>query len=491
MDLLIELVNLVRKSDPSEVKLLAGTGRWEELWEQLEDGQLNSDEEARRHFYGDDRFGQRYLYDMKNELHERLVNTLLCQSSLNTDSPALMAMSECTKELALIQQLRGRGQSRVAARLAERTLRKAIKYQFTELVVSLLRVLYQFHALMGDDDRRYRHYRQLLTDYEKRRDQEWLIEEMFLTISRQQNRSKTVAGMVEKAKGYLPEIRSVMKKYPESHRIHLLGYSVLVNYFILSHQHGEVIATCREALLFFEGLPYPAPLATLFSFTYRMIPSLIHLQRYTDAQDTITEAAKLMKPGIHNWFAIQFYQIVLGFFAGKYELSYQTLQEIRKYKLRQGTLREQLLIAEAYVVFFQRAGMIDAPPLRFRMARFLNEVPTFSKDKRGMNINILILQILFLLLNQQYNRIIDRMEALAMYSRRYLRRDEHFRSNCFIKLLLLLPKNHFNRRRLESMAAPLLEKLRTVPILADYDVEIVPYLTLWEIVTGLLEEGNA
>lgn len=489
MELLLELVNLVRKSDPADVKLLVGDGRWEELWRQLENGRLTSDEEARRHFYGDDRFGQRYLYDIKNELHERLLNTLLCQSSPSTDSPALVAMRDCTKELALIQQLRGRGQSRIAARLAERTLRKAIKYQFTEVVVSLLRILYQYHALMGDDDRRYRQYRQLLTDYEKQRDQEWLVEEMFLTISRQQNRSKTVAGMVEKAEGYLPEIRSLMKRYPESHRIHLLGYSVLVNFYILSHQHREVIATCQEALAFFERLPYPAPLATLFSFTYRMIPSFIHLQRFEAAQDTIAAALQLMKPGIHNWFATQFYHIVLGFYAGKYLLSYRAMQEIRKYKLRQGTLREQLLIAEAYVVFFQRAGMIKAPALRFRMARFLNEVPTFSKDKRGMNINILILQILFLLLNRQYNSIIDRMEALAMYSHRYLRRDEHFRSNCFIKLLLLLPKNDFNYRRLAAMAAPLLEKLRTVPVLADYDVEIVPYLTLWEIVTGLLEEG--
>ncbi len=486
MELLVELVNLVRKSDPAAVKLLEGDGRWEELWHLLTEGQLNSDEEARGHFYGDDRFGQRYLYDIKNELHERLVNTLLCQPPLTTDSPALLAMSECTRELALIQQLRGRGQSRIAAKLAERTLRKAIKYQFTDLVVSLLRILYQYHALMGDDDRRYRQYRKLLTEYEKRRDQEWLVEEMFLTISRQQNRSKTVAGMVEKAQSYLPEIRSLMKSYPESHRIHLLGYSVLVNYNILSHQHGEVIATCQEALRFFERLPYPAPLATLFSFTYRMIPSLIHLQRFEEAQDTITAALKLMKPGIHNWFATQFYHIVLGFFAGEYHLSYQALQEIRKYKLRQGTLREQLLIAEAYVVFFQRAGMIESPALRFRMSRFLNEVPTFSKDKRGMNINILILQILFLLLNQQYNRIIDRMEALAMYSHRYLRRDEHFRSNCFIKLLLLLPKSHFNNRRLAPRAAPLLEKLHTVPVLADYDVEIVPYPKLWEIVTGLL-----
>ena len=126
----------------------------------------------------------------------------------------------------------------------------------------------------------------------------------------------------------------------------------------------------------------------------------------------------------------------------------------------------------------------------FRLYRFLNDVPIFSKDKRGINVTILILHIMFLLRQGKHGHICDRVDALKQYSRRYLRRDENFRSNCFIKMLILLPKASFNKMRTERHASDLVKKLNSMPIhntRQGIETEPIPYEHLWEMTLEILD----
>ena len=50
---------------------------------------------------------------------------------------------------------------------------------------------------------------------------------------------------------------------------------------------------------------------------------------------------------------------------------------------------------------------------KFRVSRYANDVPIFSKDKQGLNVPILISQIALLLQEKKYNIVIDRMEAIG------------------------------------------------------------------------------
>lgn len=76
---------------------------------------------------------------------------------------------------------------------------------------------------------------------------------------------------------------------------------------------------------------------------------------------------------------------------------------------------------------------------RFKVSKFLNDTPLYSKDKRGMNIALLVFQIVWLIFARHHNETIDHMEAIEKYSTRYLKRDDTFRSSCFIKMLLVVP----------------------------------------------------
>ena len=122
---------------------------------------------------------------------------------------------------------------------------------------------------------------------------------------------------------------------------------------------------------------------------------------------------------------------------------------------------------------------------RFKLGKFLNEVPKFSKDKKGMNINILIIQILVLLKDRRWPSIVDRIDALKAYIYRHLKSESTLRSDTFLSMLAVLPKSAFQWDQVEARPAQLRNQLQQGPILS-VDFEIVPYEDLWEFVLELL-----
>ena len=191
--------------------------------------------------------------------------------------------------------------------------------------------------------------------------------------------------------------------------------------------------------------------------------------------------------------------MILLFHAKQYPKALTILHKVMnepKFQSLPSNLKEQWLIHEAFMNFFILLKKIDTEqlqiPLRkFRVSKFLNEVPTYSKDKRGNNITLIILQILFLLQHKKVDEVIDRMEALNMYCHRYLRKDSTFRSNCFIKMLMILPQANFNKIAAIRKAQKYINRLQEVPLEEanqGTELEIIPYEVLWEYVLELLDK---
>jgi hypothetical protein len=122
--------------------------------------------------------------------------------------------------------------------------------------------------------------------------------------------------------------------------------------------------------------------------------------------------------------------------------------------------------------------------------RFLNEVPIFAKDRRGMNIPILIFHILYLVLTKRYDEVIDRNEAIEKYTSRYLKKDDNYRSNCFIKMLLQIQDAGFHKTAVIRHADKYVKMLAKMPLdfaNQSHDIEIIPYEDLWKMVLDSLE----
>lgn len=125
----------------------------------------------------------------------------------------------------------------------------------------------------------------------------------------------------------------------------------------------------------------------------------------------------------------------------------------------------------------------------FKLGKLLNTTPVFSKDKRGINISIILLHIAWLLLRKDFDAILDRTEALTQYAYRHLRRDDTFRSNCMIRMVIQMAKADFHPIRTARYTEDLRRQLAGVPLLGSgesIEIEMIPFEVLWDIMMASL-----
>ncbi len=226
----------------------------------------------------------------------------------------------------------------------------------------------------------------------------------------------------------------------------------------------------------------------------RQLSLYTSLKEFEKGKEAAEKCLALIDKQEYNWFSVQETYINLCLHTQNYQQAYDILCVVtssKNYTSLPNLHKEAISLLEAYINFLIKIGKIDTSLSkytlrRFRVSKFLNEVPFFSLDKRGQNIPILIIQLLFMLHQKKYDMVWDRVEALNAYCYRYLRKDHTFRSNCFIKMLLLLPKAGFHKERVIRRAKPLYHRLESVPV-KIIAMEIIPYETLWEHIIELLE----
>ena len=501
-----ELRQLIEIISPNKVKAieLVYSGSEEgsniqELYRSIAEDDSISEEELISRFYKG-RNKRSYFNRLKRELKVRLINTLfLIDANDPKYSEVASAYYTCYKNAAAIKVLLARGARQVAVRLAEDTLKRAEFFEFTDIILSLSKDLrFHYGTIIGD--------RKMFNDYNNKVSlssevylAELKAEEYYTTLAL----TFTVSGAAKvefskQAELYAEEMEQIIAKY-HSYRLNLYAFTVIALRYEMANDHENTIATCQRAVTFFESKEHLASRQALFNFFYRMIPSNILLRRLEEGTNAALQCLQWIDKGLFNWFRTMESLFILYLHSGKYQEAYEVYKEVveeEQFPKQYSSVQELWYINEAYVYYFISAGIIevgeDDPIKKFRLSRFLNEVPTFSKDKQGNNITILILQVLFLLLQQQYGKIIDRVESLRTYTHRYLRRDETFRSNCFIKMLTVLPAANFNKTAVMRRSKKYWEKLQTVGIINNQsaELEIIPYETLWQFVLESLGRGR-
>jgi hypothetical protein len=300
---------------------------------------------------------------------------------------------------------------------------------------------------------------------------------------------------LDKAISHANDLQKIINDY-STYQFKLYAYTVMAIRYEITDDHENTIRVCNEALHFFSDRGHIATDTALFSFSFRKIPSLILLGRLKEAESVTQECIQFKFVALFNWYQTQLYRYIIFLHLADYNKAYSIYKEAIEhpdFNRQYQNIKETWYIYEAHTYYFHLRKVINAPLndrlKKFRLNKFLNEIPGYSKDKRGMNISVLILHILFLLHQKEYGKIIDRVEALRTYTHRYLRKDATFRSNCFIKMLLQLPNANFHRVAVERKTADLRKKLSSVGIINNQsaELEILPYEVLWEFVLDSLE----
>ncbi|MEM1327485.1 MAG: hypothetical protein AAGI23_16100 [Bacteroidota bacterium] len=466
----------------------------QEFYEKLTDGSLSTDEEAATYFF-DSTPNNRNYKELKKRLHERLMNTLFFidtqQAKYNERQKAYF---NCWREYAAVKIMIVKGLYLNVETSLKKLLKLCQEYEFTELILEVLRSLRIHYGSKYPNFKLFEEYNNLFKIYEKVYLAENLSEEYSLSFYfLNYNANKVSESLIsEKFKIYIDDLEPYIDNY-DSYRLHLSYYMISLNGNMYFSRFDEVIATCKKAIQFFKQkskyLQNP-----INYFSIQLI--LMHVQKkeFEQGEKLVTQLEGRLREGSFNWFSFYDYFFLLCMYTQRYRRAYDTFMDVfhhKKFSKTPTLIQERWQIYQAYIYYLIGLDKIkDIEPVKFRVNKFLNEVPNYSKNKRGENVPILIAQILFFILYKKYNKVIDRMEALEKYTYRHLKKDDTFRSNCFIKMLLIIPKANFHKAATERKAANLSKKLKSVPLEVAkqvYETEVIPYEDLWAIAIESLE----
>lgn len=505
MEDLVELVAFINKNKVKQIEIVGASqpsgSKVQELYDQIAAGRFKSEEEAIDYFYPDLSGNQRrkYFSNLKGRLRRRLINTLFMvgvQEPMYKDT--LGAYNNVSKNLAAIRFLQSRNIQQAAISLAKKNLKVALKYEFVDFALALARILSLYYSTIEGNLRKFHHYQNLLLEIKASHDQELEVEQIYSAIIVNVTGKRwNDPALVKRAKEYADQLVQKDYKGKKTYKFYFLYYSILGAAKELDNDYRGLEAICDIALKKIESIKHVRVGTYLFYFTFKKLASCIYYRDSQKAEELVRECLELVSPGIRNWFITLEYAARNAFYSGEYDKAFDWIQTAIKnpdFKKQAANVQESWTIFQAAIYFLFLIGKLERPikevTRRFRLSRFLNEVPNYSKDKRGLNISIHIFQIIILLAEKKYADIIDRSEALKTYSSRYVQKNENYRSSFFFKMILQIVPGNFNRVATERKAEKFLKKLKDQPIEMSnqsLEAEIIPYEDLWGQVLDLLD----
>ncbi len=504
MDYLKEIISIVDKNKSKQIEIVGQDSIKDRKLHQLYEGILmseyKSDSQACRKLYGTNDLDKGYR-NLKSRLEKRVLNTLFfIDVNLASYSDPRKAYFQCYKNMAAVKFLVVKGGKKSSIKLAEKTLKKALQYEFYDVAIPLLKDLRQYYGTLRGDQKKMRKYNDLLQQIMEASSYEEKARGMYDMLASQFVRSKTIKPFhIRMAREFSEELEPDLDK-TNFRNFHFYAHLILVLRYEIENDPPQTIIACDRALSYFNKIGFITQNQT-FTFLFKRFTSHIQLKNYETAGKDAQTCLELVEEGTWNWIlASQFYMVLL-FHSGRIQESFEFYKKVKSVIKKKRIISEEAKqfwnLIEAYIDYFIRVGEIVLPAQkrkpRFDFDTFIKGVPTFKKDKRGMNISVIVLQLLFNLQQKKYDEVIMRTEALESYSSRYLRQNDTFRSNCFIRMLLEIPAANFNRTNLERRAEKLYEKLISKPLeIAEQpqEVEIVPYEVLWEFVLSSMNTST-
>ena len=502
MDQLKELIGIITKHKIKGIDIIGGSdfpnSKLQKLYEGIQKGIFLTDEVAALTIYKNDQNRDANYIKLKSRLQQRLINTVFfIDINKSSHNDFQRAYYSCHKEWAAVKILIGKGARLTAIPISERILRKAEKFEFNQLALDISRSLMLHYATIDKDKKKYNKYNKKVKDQQKILTAELLAEEYYSIISNKFPVSRALKPEVSKQTKKYSDILKKETNGLNSYRLNLFARTVYVYRFQVVNDYKNVIKECEDAIAFFESKTYQASKVAIFTFLFKILACHIQLKQFEKGEEVAKKCLNDMPEGSPNWFYAHELYLTLCLHTRRFQEAYEVYLSVfanKNFNRLYAKATEDWKIFEAYISYFISNGEIEISQKqllkKFRINKFLNELPVYSKDKRGKNIPILIIHIMFLLQQRKYNDVIDRVEAINQYSYRYLRNDDTYRSSCFIKMLIQLPKANFHREAVIRKTAKSLEKLKSKPLEISGqsdEIEIVPYEILWEFVINSLD----
>jgi hypothetical protein len=465
------------------------------LYAGLKNGSIATDQKAAEVIYGKPIIDTKYT-SLKNRLKRRLLNTLFF---LNIKPPAFSefatALYQSNKYVFIIKTLAALGGRNTATKILQTALAHSQKYNLTSNTVEFLLQLRIYSNVLGNEKAYDEYDSQLkiaLRTFEAECTAQEYNDRVTIKFARSSAQQPEMIGLIDR---YSKELALLREKY-DSRTLNYNYFRIQTLAYQVSRDYQASINTCIEAENYLLKNPHLFHKLQFGEFFLQKLDSFLNLRAYEEGKQTVDKLRELYPETNPNWFVymeIYFYLTMHTFHFDEASSVYEKVIANPKFSLQPEHKKEHWKLCELYLSFALSLDPLSAsaPKGTLDLKKFLRNVPLYTKDKRGYNVAILILQILLLLENNEFGEIIGRMDALRTYRTRYLRAGSNKQSALFFRMLQIMETNNFSYEMTKQKSARYFEKMKSTA--AEYSeiqdgLQVLPFDWLWNKILEMLRQ---
>jgi hypothetical protein len=480
-----EIVQLVALRGASELKAnfeREDSTLYDQLLDGIKSGKFSNDEEATEALYGSKSAKVKFK-TLKSRFKDLLLdNIILMKVDPRKQSPYNRLVHQSVKNFCSARLLLLNGASQSGITLMKKAYLLSDRAEITGLSVISLQWLALMSSVYGDRPNFARYKTRVLDTvklYAAEIEAESIENDMRISLLKQIGFNKKLVDLLEFNFKRLTEL---VTEY-SSTNVRWNYYRVGCFHYSYSGDYEKLLSLTQEAEVFNKSNKELYSLGRGGELSLMQITSYLQLKEYQAGVECAEKCKIYFIKGTYNWFVYSENYFLFELNIRNYERALDIFNEAMRHprmKTMPPDRKEKWKIYEAYLYYMLPPVL---RPHNFKVLRFLNEVPLYSRDKAGFNVAINIIQILLMIKERQFDKLIDKAESLKMYRSRYIKEDEDFRSNCFVKMLLIMIRCDFDPEMTKREAGTYFKKMESYGEKSGrhFDaMEVVPYEVLWE-----------
>ena len=443
-----------------------------------------TDQEAAREMYNSGVEDPRYKM-LKHRLKSKLLNHLFF-IDFKDHSPSISYQfeQETLNYLYFSQVLLKNGEWDLAEKTINKGLSLANEGEFTIIIISYLELLREVYSLKCQSNN-FQNNLKLLKRYRKIHQSESEALDMFsditLKLRKSVNSRRKSLGKAIRTVDKLKKLLAKSPSYEIFEKHHLLNLSCLE----LTGKYEEVIRITQKM-----DKEYQNSSLNVLRFDPRA-NKLRQLRAYLRAgyTDQGLNECQSLSTFFDKTNPDYFYYLEEYFLLAVQNKDYKLATDLLKTAIRGGRFlrldnfsKDRWELYKAYMYLIKPEKRL-LKSLDFSL--YFEQIPAYHKDRKGLNIAILVVQYLYNLQQGKRQFLSDIIVALENYASLHLYHLVSQRSRIFLKLLLIAWENQFDPEKCRMKSQVSIRKLENLHPAEDLSIEIeaIPYQHLWELLT--------
>jgi hypothetical protein len=458
--------------DPKSLKLLEG----------IISGKYHEDAEAALDLYDSSPANKSYLM-LKSRTRERMLNLLFTMnSSKRMKSAYQKALYSSSRNIIAARLLILRGMRNVAVDFLKVALNTSKKFEFTDFELLSARLL-RMHETFAGTEIKMKKFDAVIKNKTVLLNAEIEMEELMgkIFVQIRKTASPKIRLQIVTSDAF-KKAKEILKKH-RSHNLLANYYRIAIYYQHSHNNHQEVIKLCDECEKYLKSNPVFVDYAFLSEIALQKLDTSLYLKDYNLGKQSVEVCRNLFNPGYLNWLIFLEYYFLLCLHTKNFAEAQKIFNEVVTHSSFSKYPAERLEKWKIFEAFLFYILPENTRQKRFNVFKFINEVPIFSKDKRGYNLSIIIAQISLLIKMGDFDKVMDKFHPLKSYSGRYVSKSRNPRSFYFVKMLLLMVKYDFVPVKTKSITNKFFVKLKQAKLGNQGELEtleVIPYDILWE-----------